>query len=146
VVDDGFGWWPMVSSMERAFAGGAAKVTVVTPGATFAGAIPAEGRLQLGERLPGHNLVVLPFHAPAGMGPDGRLSVRNLMAGSVSSLDAHLVVTVGERRASVWPATTAMATRAIGDCVVPRRAAHAIAEGRQAAVDILESLASQVQP
>jgi 2,4-dienoyl-CoA reductase (NADPH2) len=148
VADDGFGWWPMVSSMERAFAGGAAKVTVVTPGAMFAGSLPAEGRLQLGERLPGHDLVVLPFHAPDGTGSDGRLSVRNLMAGSVSFLDVDLVVAVGERRANVPPSTTPMTTRAIGDCVVPRKVAHAIAEGRQAAVDILESLPdpSRVRP
>jgi 2,4-dienoyl-CoA reductase (NADPH2) len=140
VADDGFGWWPMVSGMERAFEAGAAKVTVLTPGATFAGGIPADGRSQLGERLPGHDLVVLPFHAPAGVGSDGRLRVRNLMAGSVSELDMDVVVIVGERRANVHPAPTGITIRAIGDCVVPRRVAHAIAEGRQAAVDILESL------
>jgi 2,4-dienoyl-CoA reductase (NADPH2) len=140
VADDGFGWWPTVSSMEQAFAAGAARVTVVTPGGMFAGSLPAEGRLQLGERLPGHHLVVLPFHAPAGVGADGRLSVRNLMAGSVSALDVDLVVAVGERRANVLPSLTRTTTRAIGDCVVPRKVAHAIAEGRQAAVDILESL------
>jgi 2,4-dienoyl-CoA reductase-like NADH-dependent reductase (Old Yellow Enzyme family) len=139
VADDGFGWWPMVSSVERAFASGAAKVTVLTPGAMFAGSLPAEGRVQLGERLPGHDLVVLPFHAPDGTGSDGRLSVRNLMAGSVSSLDVDLVVAVGERLANVAPGTTRVTTRAIGDCVVPRKVAHAIADGRQAAVDILES-------
>jgi 2,4-dienoyl-CoA reductase (NADPH2) len=140
VADDGYGWWPTVSSMEQAFAAGAAKVTVVTPGGTFAGSLPSEGRVQLGERLPGHHLVVLPFHALAGPGADGGLNVRNLLSGTNSALDVDLVVAVGERRSNAAPSTTQTTTRAIGDCVVPRKVAHAVAEGRQAAVDILELL------
>lgn len=119
---------------------GAAKVTVLIPAAGFAAGVPAEARLQLGERLPGNDLVVLPFHTAAGVVPDGRLSVRNLMAGTLAALPADLVVVVGERRAHPVPGRTRPMAVAVGDCVVPRRAGHAIAEGRQAAVDVLAAL------
>ena len=49
---------------------------------------------------------------------------------------ADRVVVVGERRSRETPACEAPLVLAIGDAIVPRRAAHAIAEGRAAAARI----------
>ena len=66
---------------------------------------------------------------------DGHAVVKNVLSGASGTIAADSVIAVGERRrnaedslvvpgASVW---------AIGDMVVPRRTAHAIAEGRAVA-------------
>jgi 2,4-dienoyl-CoA reductase-like NADH-dependent reductase (Old Yellow Enzyme family) len=137
VVDDGFGWWPCVSAVEVALAAGA-EVTVLTPSGAFALGIPADSRTQLQPRLAGARLRARSFLAAVGV-DDGALLARNCYSGEVECLTADLVVCVGERRpvgAGVEvPATARVQT--IGDAVVPRRVAHAIAEGRAAAAAIL---------
>jgi 2,4-dienoyl-CoA reductase-like NADH-dependent reductase (Old Yellow Enzyme family) len=138
IVDDGFGWWPCASAVELAIAAGAARVIVVTPGAAFGAGLPAEGRAQLLVRLRGAPLEVRPFTALQAIGAEGG-SVVNVISGETATVDADRVIVVGERRArdlaALVPAGASV--RAIGDAVVPRKASHAISEGRAAAEAIL---------
>lgn len=127
VVDDGFGWWPCVSAVEVALARGAASVTVVTPGTAFAASIPADSRTQLLRRLRGRAVEVLTL-AEVTARDRRAVQVRTNGADRVREVAADLVVHVGERRARPVPPS---ATWAVGDCVAPRRVAHAIAEGRE---------------
>jgi 2,4-dienoyl-CoA reductase (NADPH2) len=133
VVDDGFGWWPGVNVVELALRAGA-RVTFLTPGTAFAGGIPAESRVQLLQRLTGE-LDVVPLSVAVGVAP-GNVTVANRASGRTSVIPADRVVVVGERRARVTPSCDAPLVLAIGDAIVPRRAAHAIGEGRAAAVRI----------
>ena len=136
VLDDGFGWWPAINVVELALAARARRVTLVTPGTAFAGAIPAESRVQLVQRLAGAgDLQVVPL-----------TSATQITAASVTLVDAvsrrprvlqgDRVVVAGERRPRATPKCAAPLVLAIGDAIVPRRAAHAIAEGRAAAARI----------
>ena len=128
IVDDGFGWWPGCNLVELALAAGAGRVTFLTPGAAFAGGIPAESRVQLLQRLAGA----------------GELEIIVLCGRErLAAIEADLVVVVGERRPLAAVACEAPLVLAIGDAVVPRRAAHAIAEGRAAAARIASVLSSQ---
>ena len=137
VVDDGFGWWPCVSAVEVAISAGAA-VTVLTPSGTFAGGIPAEARTQLQWRLASARLEARSFVSPVAV-EDGELLVRHRYSGQEERLPADLVVFVGERRPVVpgFELPSNARVQLIGDAVVPRRVAHAIAEGRAAADAIL---------
>jgi 2,4-dienoyl-CoA reductase-like NADH-dependent reductase (Old Yellow Enzyme family) len=138
VVDDGFGWWPCVSAVELAVAAGAGEITVLTPGGLFAAGIPSESRIQLMPRLRGARLRTRSFLTPAAV-EEGGLAVRHRFAGDEELVPADVVVFVGERRA-VRPDVRlpeSARVQAIGDTIVPRRVAHAIAEGRAAAEAIL---------
>jgi 2,4-dienoyl-CoA reductase (NADPH2) len=132
VIDDGFGWWPGVNAVEAALEAGA-RVTFVTPGTGFAGGIPPESRVQLLKRLAGE-LDVLALTAALDVSPEG-VTVRRT-GGRTEFLTADRVVVVGERRSRETPPCEAPLVLAIGDAIVPRRAAHAIAEGRAAAARI----------
>jgi 2,4-dienoyl-CoA reductase (NADPH2) len=138
VVDDGFGWWPGVSAVELAIAAGVREIGVVSPSGSFASGIPAESRIQLWPRLAGAELRMLSFLLPEAVDGEG-LSVRHRLSGKAEHIPADLVVFVGERR-RVRPDGTPEGPRvqAIGDAVVPRRVAHAIAEGRAAAEAVLQ--------
>ena len=136
VVDDGFGWWPGVSAVELAVAAGVRDVTLVTPGTAFAMGIPAESRTQLLPRLRGVRLAIRPLATLQAVG-DGTVDLRT-QDGDVERLSADAVIVVGERRPRDWKPLVGRASGfAIGDAVVPRRVAHAIAEGRAAARGIL---------
>ncbi|MFJ9179265.1 FAD-dependent oxidoreductase [Streptomyces sp. NPDC102360] len=134
VLDDGFGWWQGVSAVESALAAGAREVTVVTPGNGFATGLSPENRTQLMDRLAGTPLRVVVMNTVTATTGDG-LRLRHTMDGQESTLAADLLVTVGERRPHRPEFTPAdgQSVDAVGDCVVPRRIAHAIAEGRAAA-------------
>jgi 2,4-dienoyl-CoA reductase (NADPH2) len=132
VVDDGFGWWPGVNAVELALEAGA-RVTFVTPGTAFAGGIPPESRVQLLKRLAGE-LDVLALTAAVEVTGEG-VTVRRT-GGRTDVIAADRVVVVGERRSREAPACAAPLVLAVGDAIVPRRAAHAIAEGRAAAVRV----------
>ena len=137
VVDDGFGWWPCVSAVEVALEAGAT-VTVLTPSGAFAMGIPAEARTQLQARLVGRRLEARSF-VVADAVEDGAVLVRNRYSDAVERVPADLVVFVGER-GPVEPGVelpSGARVQLIGDAVVPRRVAHAIAEGRAAADAIL---------
>jgi 2,4-dienoyl-CoA reductase-like NADH-dependent reductase (Old Yellow Enzyme family) len=136
VVDDGFGWWPGVSAVELALAAGA-RVTFLTPGTGFAAAIPAESRVQLLQRLAGE-LQVVPLTTATAVERDG-VVVTERPAGRQRAIPADRVIVVGERRPRPLPDVGARAVVAIGDGIVPRRAAHAIAEGRAAGIRIAAS-------
>jgi 2,4-dienoyl-CoA reductase (NADPH2) len=137
VVDDGFGWWPCVSAAEVALEAGA-EVTVLTPSGAFAMGIPAEGRTQLQPRLAGARLHARSFLSAVGV-EDGALLARNRYSGETERVPADLVVFVGARRPVTADVDVPSGARVqtIGDAVVPRRVAHAIAEGRAAAEAIL---------
>jgi 2,4-dienoyl-CoA reductase-like NADH-dependent reductase (Old Yellow Enzyme family) len=139
VVDDGFGWWPGVSAVELAIAAGVPEIGVVAPSGAFATGIPAESRIQLWPRLAGARLQLFSFLVPEAIEGDG-LAARHRLSGKADLVPADLVVFVGERR-PLRPNDVPEGPRvqAIGDAVVPRRVAHAIAEGRVAAEAILES-------
>jgi 2,4-dienoyl-CoA reductase-like NADH-dependent reductase (Old Yellow Enzyme family) len=138
VVDDGFGWWPGVSAVELAIAAGVKAITFLTPGTAFAGGIPPEARVQLMRRLGGAPLAIRPLSAAAAVG-DGWLQVTHTLTGAVERIATDAVIAVGERRPSA-PATSAPGTAhvvTVGDAVVPRRVAHAVAEGRAAALALI---------
>jgi 2,4-dienoyl-CoA reductase (NADPH2) len=132
VVDDGFGWWPGVGVVELALEAGS-RVTFVTPGTAFAGGIPVESRVQLLKRLGGELDVVALASAVAVTRES--LTVRRT-GGRTELIAADRVVVVGERRKRAIPGCEAPLVLAIGDAIVPRRAAHAIAEGRASAARI----------
>jgi hypothetical protein len=62
------------------------------------------------------------------------------MSGDTERLEADAVIVVGERRAHDWSefeGGDGPGIIAVGDAIVPRRVAHAIAEGRAAAEALL---------
>ena len=133
VVDDGFGWWPAINVVELALAARAGRVTLITPGTAFAGGIPAESRVQLVQRLAGAGaLEVIPLASATEITAAGVTLVDSVSRQS-RLLDGDRVVVAGERRPCATPKCAAPMVLAIGDAIVPRRAAHAIAEGRAAA-------------
>ena len=133
IVDDGFGWWPCASAVETAVVAGCKSVIVLTPAASFGARLPPEGHVQLMARLRGAPLEIRPVTSVESIAAT-LLTTRNLLSGQIAELAADLVVVVGERRARAWeplvPAGPGI--HVIGDAVVPRRAHHAIAEGRAA--------------
>ena len=139
VVDDGFGWWPSVSAVELGVAAGIERITLVTPGVAFAMGIPAESRTQLIPRLAGVRFDIRPLTSLAGV-DEGAVELRAAGGGPAERVEADAVIVVGERRARDWAALVADLPGAvvIGDAIVPRRAAHAIAEGRAAARELLD--------
>jgi 2,4-dienoyl-CoA reductase (NADPH2) len=141
VLDDGFGWWQGISAVESALVAGAREVTVVTPGTGFATGLSPENRTQLMNRLAGAPLRIAAMNTVTAT-TAGELRLRNVMDGHETSLAADLLVTVGERRPRRpdFTAADGQTVRAIGDCVVPRRIAHALAEGRATAEAVAASL------
>ncbi|MGP4044097.1 oxidoreductase [Streptomyces sp. 2A115] len=134
VLDDGFGWWQGISAVESALAAGAREVTVITPGTGFATGLSPENRTQLMNRLTGAPLRVVAMSTVTSTTADG-VRLRHVLDGRETLLAADVLVTVGERhprRPDFSPAAH-QTVRAVGDCVVPRRIAHAVAEGRAAA-------------
>jgi 2,4-dienoyl-CoA reductase-like NADH-dependent reductase (Old Yellow Enzyme family) len=138
IVDDGFGWWQAVNAVELAKAGAAAKVTVLTPGGSFAAGIPAESRIQLMPRLKGLQLETKSFLVP-GSFADGSLAAHHRLTDAEESIPADLLIVVGERRPRRldFALPAGLGASAIGDCVVPREVAQALAEGRAAAANLL---------
>jgi 2,4-dienoyl-CoA reductase (NADPH2) len=140
VVDDGFGWWPCASAVELGVRAGFETITVAMPGAAFGASLPPEGRVQLLARLRGAPLEVRPFTALDSVGEDSAV-LRNTMSGNTERVHADTVVVVGERVACDWSALVpgAGTVRVIGDALVPRKASHAIAEGRAAGESIADA-------
>ena len=134
VVDDGFGWWPCAGAVELGVSAGFEAITLATPGAAFGSTLPPEGRVQLLERLRGAPLEVRPFTALTGLDEDGA-ALRSTLSGAAERVAADTVIVVGERVARDWRALLPPSgtVRVIGDALVPRKASHAISEGRAAA-------------
>jgi len=137
VADDGFGWWPCASAVELGVRAGFAALTVATPAPAFGAALPPEGRVQLLARLRGAPLDVRPLTALHAVTERGA-ELHNVMSGAIDAIQADTVIVVGERVARDWSALVPAGptVRAIGDALVPRKVAHAISEGRAAAVAI----------
>jgi 2,4-dienoyl-CoA reductase (NADPH2) len=140
VVDDGFGWWPCASAVETGLRAGFETITVATPGAAFGAALPPEGRVQLLARLRGAPLDVRPFIALDSLDAGGAV-LQNTMSGAQERVAADTVIVVGERVANDWSTLVAPVggVRVIGDALVPRKASHAISEGRAAAEAIVRA-------
>jgi 2,4-dienoyl-CoA reductase-like NADH-dependent reductase (Old Yellow Enzyme family) len=140
VVDDGFGWWPAVSAVELGVAAGVGRITLVTPGVAFAMGIPADSRTQLLPRLAGVRLDIRPLTSLAAV-QDGAVELRRAGEDAVERVETDGVIVVGERRPRDWAPLVADLPGAIviGDAVVPRRVAHAIAEGRAAARALVQT-------
>ena len=134
VVDDGFGWWPFASAVELGVAAGFERITAVTPGAAFGGSLPPEARVQLIGRLKGAPVAVRTFTALETLDERGA-TLRSVLAATSENVSADRVIVVGERRARDWSDLVPAGARVqvIGDALVPRRVAHAVAEGRAAA-------------
>jgi 2,4-dienoyl-CoA reductase-like NADH-dependent reductase (Old Yellow Enzyme family) len=147
VVDDGFGWWPCAGAVELGVRAGFETITVATPGASFSASLPPESRVQLLGRLRGTPLEVHPFTALEGVG-DTSAALLNVVSGAVNHVPADTVIVVGERRARDWSALVPSdaTVRVVGDALVPRRAAHAISEGRAAAEDLGRAPARALAP
>jgi 2,4-dienoyl-CoA reductase (NADPH2) len=145
IVDDGFGSWPCASAVELAIAARARRITVATPAAAFAAGLPAEGRAQLLPRLRGAPLDVRPLTTLEALGQQ-TARLRGVLSGELYDLDADVVIVVGERRARDWSGLVpdTCTVRVIGDALVPRKVAHAIAEGRAAAEAIAATAARPV--
>ena len=147
VVDDGFGWWYFASAIELGVAAGFQKITAVTPGATFGGSLPAEARVQLIGRLTGAPVAVRTFTALERLDEAGA-RLRNVLSFAMDEVAADRVIVVGERRARDWggliPAGAHV--QVIGDALVPRRVAHAVAEGRAAAEALTSDWATVATP
>jgi 2,4-dienoyl-CoA reductase (NADPH2) len=136
LVDDGFGWWPLVSTIELAVLAGVPRITVLAPSGAFAAGIPGEARTQLLSRLRSVDLDVRGFLLPQSRQGD-RLVVRNVLTGIDDELPGGPVVVAGPRLPRPWAGTTSARVQVVGDCVTPRKVNHAIAEGRAAAELVL---------
>jgi 2,4-dienoyl-CoA reductase (NADPH2) len=138
VIDDGFGSWPCASAVETGIQSGFESIRVATSGAAFGGSLPPEGRVQLLARLRGAPLDIRPFTALDSLDEESAV-LRNTMAGTAARVAADTVIVVGERVARDWRGLVPAGggVRVIGDALVPRKASHAIAEGREAAESIL---------
>jgi 2,4-dienoyl-CoA reductase (NADPH2) len=143
VVDDGFGWWPCASAIEVGVRAGFESITLATPAAGFGAALPPEGRVQLLSRLRGAPLDVRPFTTLVSLGDDSAV-VQSTMSGTTDTVPADTVIVIGERVANDWRALVPPAggVRVIGDALVPRKASHAISEGRAAAEAIAPLLST----
>lgn len=136
VIDDGFGWWPAVGLVETALARGASSVTFLTPGSGFAGGVPPESRLQLMERLRGRPVRVIVHASVLASGTD-TLTIAHNGSDVSEVIRGDLVVRTGVRTARPIPHLDGQTSLAIGDCVMPRRVSHAIAEGRAAGLRLV---------
>lgn len=136
VVDDGFGWWPAVSAVELAVEAGVRQISILTASGSFAMGIPSDGRTQLIPRLAGANIDIRAFLVPERL--QGRqLQTRNMLSGHTRNIDADLVVAAGPRKPRPTTGIGGSRVQSIGDCVAARKVAHAISEGRQAALTVL---------
>ncbi|GAB3976285.1 N-methyl-L-proline N-demethylase HpbA [Actinoallomurus acanthiterrae] len=138
LLDDGFGWWQGIGVVEGALAAGAEEVVFITPGTGFATGLSPENRTQLMRRLTGFPLRVVAMNAVVSTTAGG-VRLRHVLDGHETHVPADLLVTVGERRPHHLDLIQSahLTVRAIGDCVVPRRIAHAVAEGRAAAEAVI---------
>jgi 2,4-dienoyl-CoA reductase-like NADH-dependent reductase (Old Yellow Enzyme family) len=140
VADDGSNGWPTVSAVELAVSAGC-RVMVSTPASGFGAGIPAEPRAQLLRRLRGADVEVLPLTVVSQVRPQVA-TVRNVLSGVERMIEVDQTIVVGERLARPWAEFRECSARVqvIGDALVPRKVAHALAEGRAAAEAVVERL------
>jgi 2,4-dienoyl-CoA reductase-like NADH-dependent reductase (Old Yellow Enzyme family) len=132
VVDDGFGWWPSTNVVEMLLDAGVEQVIFASPSSGFWGGIPGESRVQLNPRLQGRGLRLLA--ATTLVTEDGGLALHNSLGSDSWSLDGERVIVATERRSvPLIEVPDGPSVHVIGDAVQPRKAAHAITEGRRVA-------------
>lgn len=136
VQDDGSGFW-WTYGVANALVDAGWQVTLSTPSATIAGAIPAESMAPLLVRLGmgGTRYEVLSELLQAS---EGTADLMSLTSGIEQTIAADLVV-VQTGRSVAGPAPTAFSDHGreihtIGDCVAPRRLSQALFEAHRLAV------------
>lgn len=135
LVDDGSAfWWTYGVANALVVAGW--QVTIATPSATIAAAIPQESVGPLLARLGSGGTQYRVLSLLDGIRESG-VDLMNATSGDVESLDCELVV-LQTGRASVTGLRdvlqgAGLTTHAIGDCVTPRRMSHAVFEAQRLA-------------
>jgi len=138
VQDDGSGFW-WTYGVANALVDAGWQVTLSTPSATIAGAIPAESVAPLLVRLGTGDTryEVLSELLQAG---DGTAQLMSLTSGAERSIAADLVVVqTGRSTAGPRPAIFSdrgLEVHTIGDCVAPRRLSQALFEAHRLAVQL----------
>ncbi|GFM30631.1 FAD-dependent oxidoreductase [Novosphingobium sp. PY1] len=138
MVDDGSGFW-WTYGVANALVDAGWQLTLATPSATIAAAIPTESVAPLLGRLGGGQARYLPLTEVLGADEEG-VDLVNLASGEVirETFDLLVVQTgrspVSELRKSLAAVTKEM--RSVGDCLAPRRVSHAIFEAFRAAATI----------
>jgi 2,4-dienoyl-CoA reductase (NADPH2) len=136
VQDDGSGFW-WTYGIANALVEAGWQVTLSTPSATIAGAIPAESVAPLLVRLGtgGTRYEVLSELLQAG---EGVANLMSLTSGAERTIAADLVVVqTGRSGAGPRPAVFSdrgLEVHSIGDCVAPRRLSQALFEAHRLAV------------
>jgi 2,4-dienoyl-CoA reductase (NADPH2) len=136
VHDDGSGFW-WTYGVANALVEAGWQVTLSTPSATIAGAIPAESVAPLLVRLGTGGTRYEPLSELLHTG-DGMADLISLTTGAEKTIAADLVV-VQTGRSPTGPAPTAFSdhgleVHTIGDCVAPRRLSQALFEAHRLAV------------
>jgi 2,4-dienoyl-CoA reductase (NADPH2) len=135
LVDDGSAFW-WTYGVAEALAEAGWRVLVATPSSVIAGAIPTESVGPLLARLgrAGTEYRVLTV---LGDVLDGAAHLMNVTSGAEEVIPCELVVVQTGRMPVTEPAhnlkKTGMAVHMIGDCVTPRRMAHAVFEAQRLA-------------
>jgi 2,4-dienoyl-CoA reductase (NADPH2) len=136
VHDDGSGFW-WTYGVANALVDAGWRVTLSTPSATIAGAIPAESVAPLLVRLGTGGTRYEPLSELLYAG-DGVADLICLTSGDEKTIEADLVV-VQTGRSPAGPAPAVFSARGldvhtIGDCVAPRRLSQALFEAHRLAV------------
>jgi len=136
VHDDGSGFW-WTYGIANALVDAGWRITISTPSATIAGAIPSESLAPLLVRLGSGNVRFHPLSELLDAG-DGIVNLVCLASGAETMIETDLVV-VQTGRAPAGPLPTAFAEggidiHSVGDVVAPRRVSHALFEAHQLAV------------
>jgi len=147
VVDDGFGWWPAANAVELGINAEVGRITVVTPGTAFATALPGESRVGFLKRIRGSVPIDMKPLTLVTAVEDRGVRLCSIASNEEEWVTADAVIVVGERQPRSWAAFEARLPSlvVVGDAVVPRRVAHAVAEGRAAAASILSGNTSQFE-
>lgn len=138
VVDDGSGFW-WTYGVANALVDAGWELTLATPSASIAGAIPAESLAPLLGRLGEGRARYLPLTVMTGV-QGGEVELMNATSGEVESQSFDLVVVQTGRRSRTAPfadlRSLAAQSFTIGDCVAPRRVSHALFEAHRTAIAI----------
>jgi 2,4-dienoyl-CoA reductase (NADPH2) len=135
VLDDGYGFWETCGAVEL-LADRGLFVHLVTPSQVVGAGIPGESVPFLLRRLAAAGVACHRVTRALSIAPDA-VDVEDIYDGIRQRLDADVVVaSVGKRANDSLAAElreTVATVHLVGDCLAPRRIAHAILEGHRAA-------------
>jgi 2,4-dienoyl-CoA reductase (NADPH2) len=147
VLDDGTGFWEAVGAVELLAEWGL-HVDLVTPSQMVGANVPAESMPFLLRRLADRGVGCHRLSRPVSIEAEA-VVIEELFGGRRTRLETDLVVTSSGKRAAdelAGELRDAVPTLTlIGDCLAPRRIAHAILEGNRAgrAVGVLENRSTE---